>query len=115
MRRRACLALGGLALGCSQPETSPAPLLLLVSFDTTRADALSCYGLGGLPAADTPHADRLAERGVRFAWAMSSSSTTLAAHTAVMSGEDSHGHGVPRNGGGAPWCAEAREVGAAAA
>ena len=40
------------------------PLVLLVSFDTTRADALSCYG--ALDAA-TPHADRLAAEGVRFA------------------------------------------------
>ena len=98
MARWHCLAVGGLALGCGRPETTPAPLVLLVSFDTTRADALSCYGLGGLPAADTPHSDSLAERGVRFAWAISSSSTTLAAHTAVMSGEDSHRHAVPRNG-----------------
>jgi len=98
MYRGGWLALGLVAAGCGTPETSPAPLVLLVSFDTTRADALSCYGLGGLPDANTPHADALAEEGVRFAWAISSSSTTLAAHTAVMSGQDSHGHGVPRNG-----------------
>ena len=84
-----------LLVACAGPRTTPAPLVVLVSFDTTRADALGCYGA---PDARTPTVDALAEQGVRFAWAMSSSSTTLAAHTAVMSGEDSHGHAVPRNG-----------------
>ncbi len=88
-------ALFLVAIGCSGPPTTPAPLVVLVSFDTTRADALSCYGA---PDARTPHADTLARNGVRFDWAISSSSTTLAAHTAVMSGQNSHGHGVPRNG-----------------
>lgn len=89
------LVLSLLCCACAGPSTEPAPLVLLVSFDTTRADALSCYGGGG---ARTPVVDQLAADGVRFAQAISSSSTTLAAHTAVMSGLDSHGHQVPRNG-----------------
>ena len=92
---------------CTGPATTPAPLVLLVSFDTTRADALSCYGATD---AHTPHVDSLAASGVRFERAISSSSTTLAAHTAIFSGEDSHAHAVPRNGfrvpGGLPLLAE---------
>ncbi|MDP6935357.1 MAG: sulfatase, partial [Myxococcota bacterium] len=73
----------------------PHPVVVLVSWDTTRADALSCYGGAG---AATPVADLLAGDGLRFEWALSQAPTTLSSHTALMSGLDSHGHGVVRNG-----------------
>lgn len=72
-----------------------APLVVLVSFDTTRADRIGAYGH---PAAGTPTLDGLASEGVQFEWALSQSATTLASHTSVMSGLDSHGHAVVRNG-----------------
>lgn len=43
--------------------------MLVVSFGTTRADALGCYGAAD---ARTPVVDALAANGVRFDWAMSS-------------------------------------------
>ena len=97
--RRALPALL-LGLGCADAppaEPSPAtqPVVMLVSFDTTRADALSCYGGAG---ARTPVLDKLAAGGVRFAWAITQSPTTLSSHTAALSGQDSHGHRVVRNG-----------------
>lgn len=79
-----------LLLACS---TKPPPLVLMISWDTTRADALGPWGGKGTPAVDA-----LAERGVVFEWALSGSATTLASHTSVFSGRDSHGTGVVRNG-----------------
>lgn len=72
-----------------------APLVVLVSLDTTRADRLGPYGH---PDAGTPTLDGLAARGVTFETALAPSSTTLLSHTAVMSGRDSHQSGVVRNG-----------------
>jgi len=80
-----------LLLACQRP----APLVVLVSFDTTRADRLGAYGLEN---AGTPNLDRLAEEGVLFEWALSQSPTTLASHTSVFSGLDAHKHSVVRNG-----------------
>ena len=82
--------------GCTDTRMpEPGPVIVLASFDTTRVDALSAYQGEG---AWTPRLDKLAEGGVRFDWAFSSLPTTLGSHTTMMSGLDTHGHGVPRNG-----------------
>lgn len=100
MRRLVCIALGWL-VSCGSTDRTPVapkpptPLLLFVSLDTTRADALGCYGGAG---ASTPVLDALATRGVRFDMALAHAPTTLNSHTSVFSGLDPHGHGVPRNG-----------------
>lgn len=97
-----------LLLSCSREPAAPdpaPPTIVLLSWDTTRADALSCYAgqrhwrpeVQG-PDARTPTADALAAGGVRFAWALAHAPTTLSSHTSVMSGRDPHGHRVPRNG-----------------
>lgn len=52
------------------------PDLLLVTLDTTRADALGCYGGG----ARTPNLDRIAAGGLRFAEALTPVPLTLPAH-----------------------------------
>jgi arylsulfatase A-like enzyme len=85
-----------LLLAChGRPETAAAPLVLVVSFDTTRADAVSAYGrISGT----TPHTDALAANGVRFDWALAPAPTTLCSHAAVFTGLDTHGSGVPANG-----------------
>lgn len=102
----------GCAVACGgppdAPNAGPAPLVLLVSWDTTRADALGAWAEEahwGLdlapelrPAPRTPHADGLAARGARFAWALAHAPTTLSSHTSLLSGLDPHQHGVPRNG-----------------
>ncbi|MED5373940.1 MAG: sulfatase [Myxococcota bacterium] len=76
------------------PADAP-PLLLVLSLDTTRADALGLYGG---PDEASPNLDALAEQGVVFDWAFSHTSTTLNSHSSLWSGLDPHGHGVPRNG-----------------
>lgn len=77
-----------------------APNLVLVSMDTTRADALGCYG--GLPGFEgqqvTPNLDAIAAEGVRFERFWTHAPTTLSSHTTMMSGLDPHGHAVVRNG-----------------
>lgn len=107
---RMLLALTGLLLvACTRsPAPDPPRVLLAVSFDTTRADALSCYASqnhwrrdfpGGLrPDPHTPVVDGLAASGLRFAWALAQAPTTLSSHTTVFSGLDPHEHRVVRNG-----------------
>ena len=85
-----------LLLAChGRPETASPPLVLLVSYDTTRADAVSAYGR---TAGTTPHTDALAASGVRFDWALAPAPTTLCSHAAVFTGFDTHGSGVVANG-----------------
>ena len=55
--------------------------VLLITIDTTRADALGCYGH---PTIRTPHIDALARRGVRFMQCMSAAPITLPSHTSIM-------------------------------
>lgn len=80
-----------------------APTVVLISLDTTRADALSCYGrLAGLlpeqPSVATPRIDALAGEGLRFERFYAHAPTTLSSHTSMLSGRDPHQHAIPRNG-----------------
>lgn len=76
----------------------PAPAdVLLITLDTTRADALGCYG----GAARTPVLDALAARGVRFAEALTAVPLTLPAHATLFTGRDPLEHGLRDNGAGA--------------
>lgn len=83
------------AMGCGWWADDAPPVIVLVSFDTTRVDALSAYGGAD---ASTPNLDALATRGVRFDMALTPLPTTLGSHTSMMSGLDTHGHHVPKNG-----------------
>ncbi|MFT4623277.1 MAG: arylsulfatase A-like enzyme [Myxococcota bacterium] len=77
------------------------PNLVVISLDTTRADALSCYGLPpGLRAGPdiTPELDSVAAAGVRFEAAWASAPSTLSSHATMFTGLDPHEHGVVRNG-----------------
>ena len=69
--------------------------VLLVSFDTTRADHLSCYGY---PAGTSPAIDRLASEGLRFSRVYTPTPITLSAHTSLFTGADPTLHGVRSNG-----------------
>lgn len=71
------------------------PNVVLITLDTTRADRIGAYGYA---AAATPHLDRLARDGVRFAQALSPVPLTLPAHASVMTGRNPYGHGVRNNG-----------------
>ncbi|HVS17130.1 MAG TPA: sulfatase-like hydrolase/transferase, partial [Planctomycetota bacterium] len=66
-----------------------------MTLDTTRADALGCYG--GSPEV-TPHLDRLARESVRFDQARSVAPLTLPAHASMFTGLYPPRHGVHDNG-----------------
>ncbi len=85
------LALLGLA-ACSGGE---ARSVLLVTLDTTRADALGAYG--NRPEV-TPNLDWLAAEGVLFERAFTVAPLTLPAHCSMMTGLVPPRHGVRDNG-----------------
>ena len=78
------------------------PNLVLISLDTTRADALSCYGIAPgpyrTPTVTTPNIDALAESGIRFERFFAHAPSTLSSHASMLTGLDPHGHAVVRNG-----------------
>jgi len=81
--------------GCGGQEIDRRPDILLVTFDTLRADRLGCYGHDRI---ETPVIDALAARGVRFTTAYSPIPVTLPAHTTILTGLYPHQHGVRNNG-----------------
>jgi arylsulfatase A-like enzyme/Tfp pilus assembly protein PilF len=70
------------------------PSLLLVTLDTTRADALAPEA----DAAATPAFAALVTRGVRFTQAYATAPTTLPSHASMLSGLYAGEHGVHENG-----------------
>ncbi len=97
MRRRhlrSCVlaaALWGAACG-REPTPAPAtarPSILLVTLDTTRADAVG--------PATTPALDALAARGTRFRQAYAAAPETLPSHASILTGLYPAGHGVHEN------------------
>lgn len=86
------LGLGLLASGCSG---GGAHSVLLITLDTTRADALGAYGR--LPSV-TPHLDRLAAEGVVYEHAYTVAPLTLPAHASMLTGLYPPRHGVRDNG-----------------
>lgn len=73
----------------------PPPNLVLITFDTTRADHLSVYGY---EQPTTPHLENLAAEGVLFQQAYSPVSLTGPSHASIMTGRYPHRHGAVRNG-----------------
>jgi arylsulfatase A-like enzyme/Flp pilus assembly protein TadD len=73
----------------------PGQNILLVTIDTLRADALSCYG----GQAMTPALDRLAAKGVRFDFAHAHAVLTLPSHATILTGQYPYQHGVRENAG----------------
>jgi arylsulfatase A-like enzyme len=59
----------------------PPPVILLVSIDTLRADALSSYGN---TRPNTPHLDDLTADGVRFSHAFAESPWTIPSHASLL-------------------------------
>ncbi len=80
-------------LGCGGGRERPN--VLLVTFDTTRADHVGCYGARPSP---TPNLDGLAEQGIVLTQAMSPVPLTLPAHATMMTGQVPTRHGVRNNG-----------------
>lgn len=68
--------------------------VVIVSFDTTRADRLGCYGY---ERAATPHLDALADEAALFENAVSPVPTTLPSHSTIFTGTYPQDHGVRYN------------------
>ncbi|HEX3110815.1 MAG TPA: sulfatase-like hydrolase/transferase, partial [Thermoanaerobaculia bacterium] len=69
------------------------PSILLVTLDTTRADAIGPEAKG----VETPSFNALVPRGMRFRWAYCAVPQTLPSHTSMMTGLYAGGHGVHEN------------------
>lgn len=68
--------------------------VIIISMDTTRADALSCYTLG---QSSTPNIDAVADQGVLFENVISPMPLTLPAHSTMMTAAIPPQHGVHEN------------------
>jgi arylsulfatase A-like enzyme/tetratricopeptide (TPR) repeat protein len=92
---RILIALLLMAAACAKPEApaptqpaAPRPSILLVTLDTTRADAIG---------AATPAFNALARRGRVFRQAYAAVPQTLPSHASMMTGLYPAGHGVREN------------------
>jgi arylsulfatase A-like enzyme len=81
------------ARGQAASSTGAGPRLLLMTWDTTRADHLAAYG----GKARTPAFDELAARGVLYERTWSSAPLTLPSHTSLLTGVLPTAHGVREN------------------
>ncbi len=113
--RRAFFALAPSALaaacGCGPAAGEGRRLsALLVTLDTTRADALSCYGVR---AGTTPNLDRIAAEGLLYERAYTTVPITLPAHASLLTGLYPIRHGL-RDNGIAALSSEARTLAEAA-
>jgi choline-sulfatase len=75
------------------PTTSARPSILLITLDTTRADAIGPEAVG----VQTPAFNALAGRGRRFRQAYATVPETLPSHSSMMTGLYPAGHGVHEN------------------
>lgn len=88
----------GIIASCGKAPVGPPtvqPNLLMVTFDTLRADHLGAYGSS---AGLTPNFDALASTSVMFDNAYAVSSTTAPSHATIFSGLYPNEHGVLKNG-----------------
>jgi N-acetylglucosamine-6-sulfatase len=70
---------------------SAKPNVLFILCDDLRPDALGCYGSKHVK---TPHIDRLASEGVRFANTFCTTSLCSPSRASILSGLYAHTHGV---------------------
>jgi arylsulfatase A-like enzyme len=99
----ALLVLGLVACSGGGPEgpgeavdfvTTGRPSLLLITLDTTRADALEPYGAD---AAETPALSALADEGIVFEHAVAVASITAPTHASLLTGLYPRRHGLRNN------------------
>jgi arylsulfatase A-like enzyme len=79
-----------------EPADNGALNLVLITLDTTRADALGSYGQR---RPITPNLDRLAAEGTQFQQCSSSAPSTLPSHSTLFTGRHPFVHGVRSNAG----------------
>jgi arylsulfatase A-like enzyme/Tfp pilus assembly protein PilF len=84
---------GGTSTRSAAPPPADRPSILLVTLDTTRADAIGPDASG----VETPAFNALAARGRRFRQAYATVPETLPSHLSMMSGLYPAGHGVHEN------------------
>jgi len=116
MRRRPAaklaVVMGLLIVACGSeapdPPSSPSesaapstrsegpPNVIVITMDTTRADALGSYGS---PLGASPRIDRLAQEGVLFEHVTTSSPSTLPSHATIFTGKHPYAHGARSNVG----------------
>ncbi len=87
----AAAAVASLCLAC---QPSRRPNVILFSVDSLRPDHLGCYGYS---RETSPAIDRLAGEGTLFESAISSTSWTLPAHAALLTGLPDRVHGTDRD------------------
>ncbi len=87
--------LAGAVLAACSGSDAPAEGAILITLDTTRADALGCYG--GSPQV-TPHLDALAKECVLYENARTVAPLTLPAHASMLTGLLPPRHGLHDNG-----------------
>ncbi len=90
----ALLALPACSPGSPGRPAATSPSILLVTLDTTRADAVGYESKGP----ETPNLDALAARGLRFAQAYTTAPQTFPAHASMLTGRYPKDHGVRENG-----------------
>ncbi len=99
-RRSVLCALGAAVFAaCGGPARQqepppPRPSILLITLDTTRADAIGPEARG----IETPAFNALAARGLRFRQAYATAPETLPSHASMMTGLYPGGHGIHENG-----------------
>jgi arylsulfatase A-like enzyme/Tfp pilus assembly protein PilF len=91
-----CIALFFFVRNHCAPGFSPARDIILITIDTTRADAL---GYAGNTNVKTPFIDALAGRGVIFTNAHAHNVVTLPSHVNILTGLYAYQHGVHDNAG----------------
>ncbi|HEY0591933.1 MAG TPA: sulfatase, partial [Thermoanaerobaculia bacterium] len=75
------------------PEAAERPSILLVTLDTTRADAIGPEAKG----VETPRFDELAAKSRRFRYAYATAPQTLPSHASMLTGLYPGGHGIHEN------------------
>jgi len=85
------LVLGLLACGPARPLN-----VVLITLDTTRADALGAYGQA---QPTSPRIDAMAADGLLFEQAVASVPSTLPSHATLFTGKQPYAHGVRANAG----------------
>ena len=93
-RASLAIALAALLAGCGGERERPWNVLL-VTFDTTRADRLGVYGNARI---ETPTVDGLARQGVVFDAAFSVAPITAPSHSSILTGRYPIAHGFRDNG-----------------
>jgi arylsulfatase A-like enzyme len=89
-------ALAFVPLAACAPDAAEGPRSgILITLDTTRADAIGCYGR---TTGVTPHLDRLCSEAVLYETAHTVAPLTLPAHASMLTGLYPLRHGVRDNG-----------------